>query len=30
MVFGELRVDSDIDPQMLTDRLAKVHNLGVI
>lgn len=30
MVFGELTVDSDIDPQMLADRLAKVHNLGVI
>ena len=30
VVFGELRVDPAITPQTLSDRLDKVHNLGVI
>jgi len=30
VVLGELRVDREIDPQMLAGRLAKVHNLGTI
>ena len=30
VVLGELKVDPEIDPQMLAGRLAKVHNLGTI
>ena len=30
MVLGELKVDPEIEPQMLAGRLAKVHNLGTI
>ncbi len=30
VVYGELTVDPDVDPQLLADRLAKVHNLGEI
>jgi len=30
VVVGELTIDPDVDPRMLADRLAKVHNLGVI
>jgi hypothetical protein len=30
VVLGELRVDADVTPQALSDRLGKVHNLGLI
>jgi hypothetical protein len=30
VVVGELTIDSEVAPRMLADRLAKVHNLGVI
>jgi hypothetical protein len=30
VVTGELRVDREVDPAVLADRLAKVHNLGTI
>jgi hypothetical protein len=30
VVTGELRVDPEIDPKVLANRLAKVHNLGTI
>ncbi len=30
VIFGESRVDPEIEPQTLGDGLAKVHNLGVI
>jgi len=30
VVLGELKVDPEVDLQMLADRLVKVHNLGTI
>jgi hypothetical protein len=30
VVFGELTLDSEIEPTMLTEKLSKVHNLGMI
>jgi len=30
VVHGELTIDPQLDPKVLADRLAKVHNLGVI
>jgi hypothetical protein len=30
VVFGELSIDPAIAPQLLTDKLFKVHNLGLI
>lgn len=30
VVFGELTIAPDVDPQVLEERLAKVHNLGTI
>jgi hypothetical protein len=30
IVVGELTIDADVDPRMLSERLAKVHNLGEI
>ena len=30
VVFGELTLDPEIEPAILTEKLAKVHNLGMI
>jgi hypothetical protein len=30
VVFGELTVDADVEPRLLADRLARVHNFGEI
>lgn len=30
VVLGEATLDSEVDPQVLADQLAKVHNLGII
>ena len=30
VVTGDLYIDPDIEPQVLADKLTKIHNLGVI